>query len=119
MINTAFETLLGAPPLPPGEAGGAGGPSLPAPTEPHGDTDPLGAAVTLMRALWTYMHEHGLCRKLAKPFKMACALRNLLLVSDMPLFARCGRYSCQLSACTASQRIQRYCMDASQPWPSA
>jgi hypothetical protein len=44
--------------------------------------------VALARALWEVMHVHALCRKLAKPFKVACALRNVLLVADVPLYAR-------------------------------
>jgi len=91
VINTAFQLLTSssvtATAVPAAAAAGGGGaaPSSPAPS---GLTDPLGAVVALTRALWEYMHVHALCRKLAKPFKVACALRNVLLVADVPLYAR-------------------------------
>jgi hypothetical protein len=95
-INTAFQLLVGTAPSaddPAPAAGGAGvlaraTSSSPRPEGAPRVPDPLGAVVALVRALWEYMHVHALCRKLSKPFKVACALRNVLLLGDVPLYAR-------------------------------
>jgi uncharacterized membrane protein YgcG len=60
VINMAFELLLGGS----GESPGR----------------PVSAVVLLMRALWEYLHCHGLGSLLAKPLKMMLALRSTLLV---------------------------------------
>jgi hypothetical protein len=60
VVNLAFELLLG------GASGAAG--------------RPLSSLVLLLRALWEYLHCHGLGRLLAKPLKAMHALRNVLLV---------------------------------------
>ncbi|KIZ02404.1 hypothetical protein MNEG_5559 [Monoraphidium neglectum] len=94
-INTAFQLLVGTAPSaddPAPAAGGAGvlaraTSSSPRPEGAPRVPDPLGAVVALVRALWEYMHVHALCRKLSKPFKVACALRNVLLLGDVPLYA--------------------------------
>jgi hypothetical protein len=65
VVNVAFELLLG------GVSGAAG--------------RPLCSLVLLLRALWDYLHCHGLGRLLAKPLKAMHALRNTLLVG-----AACG-----------------------------
>lgn len=96
VINTAFELLTGSAATPeagsgaPADAalGGVQRWSSSPPARGPGDPDPLAAVVVLMRGLWEYMHVHALCRKLSKPFKMACALRNVLLVADVPMYAR-------------------------------
>jgi hypothetical protein len=91
VINSAFELLTGSPvtaaPEPAGRAGGA----APRASPPPAGEDPLGAVVALCRALWEVMHVHALGRRLAKPFKVACALRNVLLLADVPLYARRAR----------------------------
>jgi hypothetical protein len=84
VINAAFQLLTGSHQV--GPAGtDASDASTPAPS---GLEDPLGAVLSLTRALWEVMHMHALCRKLAKPFKVVCALRNILLLADVPLYAR-------------------------------
>lgn len=61
MINQAFERLTGGTNADPPQ--------------------PVSAVVLILRALWEYLHIHGLGRLLAKPLKMLLALRNILLVS--------------------------------------
>jgi hypothetical protein len=107
VIHVAFQLLTGSDVTPadtaPADAGAApaaaaaagaapaGSPPAAAPqSQGCGQEDPLGAIVALVRALWEYLHVHSMYRKLAKPFKVACALRNVLLLSDPPLYARWG-----------------------------
>jgi hypothetical protein len=59
VINDAFDLLVGSDSTP---------------------GRPLSSLVLLLRALWEYLHHHGLGRLLGKPLKLLLALRSVMLV---------------------------------------